>query len=210
MTDVERDANAPVQQVSSNGNRGQVASMADARIGMEQANRSDAHPGSDPHEDERDQTDDFAHMSDAEILAKYADTLNQSILPDLPKIPGYHTFWATTTNARDSVQGRIRQGYSFIKASEIGGWEDVTLKTGDYAGVIGINEMIAMKIPLRIYNLRMKHVHHDLPQAEEEKIRAAAQGLSEDAQRDKGKILDEHGFVDNIVQKPSSAPTFAG
>ena len=76
-----------------------------------------------------------------------------AVLPDLPEIPGFHTFWATTTNSRDTVQNRLRMGYTFLRSSDFPGWDAASIKTGEYAGVIGQNEMIAMKIRLAIWNL---------------------------------------------------------
>lgn len=176
-----------------------VAQAALSRHGMDEVSRDDDHLDND-RDDERDAVD-MHGMTDAEYLVLFRDTINQSVLPDLPKIPGFHTFWATTTNSRDTIASRMRMGYEFIKADELRGWEGGTIKTGDYAGCVGINEMVALKIPERLYQLYMVEVHHRAPLAEEEKIRAAVQDTSEKALRDKGRIVDEDGFADNIVQK---------
>lgn len=184
----------------------QAHAAALSRQGEEEVSRADAHSDFD-HEDERDMPDD-REMTDADYLALFRDTINQSVLPDLPRIPGFHTFWATTTNSRDTIASRRRMGYQFIRADELRGWEGGSIKSGEHAGCVGINEMLAMKIPERLYQIYMREAHHNMPLAEEEKIRATVLAHGENALRDKGKILDEDGFSDNIVQK-APAPVFA-
>src|SRR4051812_2629946 len=107
---------------------GAKASQAAAplsRNGADEVLRADSHID-DGREDERDRQAGDGHadeMSDEEFLAFVRDSVNQSVLPDLPRIPGYHTFWATTTNSRDTVAHRMRLGYQFIKLDELPGWE---------------------------------------------------------------------------------------
>ena len=54
-------------------------------------------------------------ISDDDRVEMFRSQFFQDALPDLPKIPGYHTCWLTTTNPRDSIQMRIRLGYEPIK-----------------------------------------------------------------------------------------------
>lgn len=155
-------------------------------------------------EDERDSLyASAADLSEEEFLELVRSGQVQSVLPNLPKIPGHHTCWATTTNPRDSIAGRLRLGYTVIKYEDIPGWDGASIKTGDYVGCVGINEMIAMKIPQRRYQIMMAELHHRAPMAEEEKIRAVVEQHGENALRDKGRIIDETdgGFGQSIVQK---------
>ena len=204
------DADAPAGNKGARKQRGSNPDQEEgvlARHGMDQLPRSDEHLD-DERDDERESLLDGRELTDEEYLALFRDTINQSVLPDLPKIPGFHTFWATTSNPRDTITSRLRMGYRFIRANDLPGWDGGAVKTGEYAGCVGLNEMIAMKIPLRLYQMYMREVHHRAPLAEEEKIRATVQQKSEDALRDKGRIVDEHGFSDQIVQK-APEPTFA-
>lgn len=182
--------------------------VANARDGADQLQRLDGHDHSDDHDDERDGPGTF-ELSDEEFLELFAESFNQSVLPDLPKIPGFHTFWATTNNPRDTIAWRTRMGYSFVKTSDIPGWEGGAISTGDYAGCIGINEMVAMKIPTRRYQIMMEYVHHRLPLMEEEKVKQAIEAHQESAARVKGKIIDETGMMDSIVQQAQQRPVFA-
>ena len=47
-------------------------------------------------------------ITENERVEMFRQQFFQSSLPDLPKIPGWHMCWLTTTNPRDSVQMRIR------------------------------------------------------------------------------------------------------
>lgn len=109
-------------------------------------------------------------MTDAERLAEFRKSFYNSVLPDLPVIPGFHTCWLTTTNPRDSIAARARLGYEPIRSEEVPGWEFVSLKTGDYVGCIGVNEMIAFKVPLELYEAYMYEAHHTQPLQEEQKL----------------------------------------
>jgi hypothetical protein len=109
-------------------------------------------------------------LTDSERLDLLRRANFQTALPDLPKIPGWHVFWATTTNRNDPIHGRLRLGYEFIKPSDVPGFESYSLKTGDYAGCIGVNEMIAMKLPLHLYEAYMRENHHDEPYRQQEAI----------------------------------------
>ena len=175
---------------------------------MDEMTRSAAAHETDGHEEDERDGQDERDMTDEEYLALFRDSINQSVLPDLPEIPGFHTFWATTTNSRDTVQNRLRMGYTFIKASDFPGWDASSVKTGEYAGVIGQNEMIAMKIPMRRYQLYMQEVHHRQPLAEESKIAAMVDNLRENAARDKGRIMDVGDGTDAIVQE-AKVPVFS-
>lgn len=109
-------------------------------------------------------------LTDAERLAEFRKSFYQSVLPDLPNIPGYHVCWLTTSNPRDPIHARIRLGYEIIVADDIPGWKYSQIKSGEYEGAIGVNEMIAAKLPLELYEAYMYEAHHVQPLAEEQKL----------------------------------------
>lgn len=119
----------------------------------------------DREHQERDITDD-------ERLELFRLAMFQNQLPALPHMPGWHPCWLTTANPRDSIQGRLRLGYQLIKPEEVPGWEHNILTSGSYAGCIGINEMVAAKLPMRLYELYMTEAHHNQPLAEEGRLRS--------------------------------------
>ncbi len=96
----------------------------------------------------------------------------QSILPNIPEIAGYHNCWLSTTNGNDPIHRRIQLGYSPIKASDVPGYAFSSIKSGEWQGCIGVNEMIAFKIPLDLHNKYMQELHFHAPNREEEGINA--------------------------------------
>ena len=120
-------------------------------------------------------------LSDSERVDMLRRTFFQSALPDLPKIDGWHTCWLTTQNPRDPIHGRVRLGYQLIQAHEIPEFEHMGIKDGPYKGAIGVNEMVAAKLPIHLYDAFMREVHYEAPLAEEEQIYSDAMAVSEQA-----------------------------
>lgn len=164
----------------------------------------------DDAQDEREDegiTGDFEELSDDERFDLFLGALDQSVLPDLPKMPGYHVCWLTTSHQSDTIPRRLRLGYTLISAAELGPeWSSTSLKTGDYAGCVAINEMIAAKIPLRQYERYMAELHHVRPLSEEEKLRAAIDQAREDAES-RGAALHEGDAMAGIVRR-AKMPSF--
>jgi hypothetical protein len=134
-------------------------------------------------------------LSDDERVEMFRQQFFQSALPDLPKIPGYHTCWLTTTNPRDSVQMRMRLGYEPIKPEDVPGWEYATVKTGEWVGFIGVNEMLAFKLPLSLYEKFMAEAHYQAPLREEEKLADAAEFLQQQARASGANVVMGDGMV---------------
>lgn len=135
-------------------------------------------------------------ISDDERVAMFRQQFFQSSLPDLPNIPGWHTCWLTTTNPRDSIQTRIRLGYEAVKPEDVPGWEYATLKTGDWAGFIGVNEMLAFKLPLSLYEKYMREAHHDAPLREEEKLTDTAEFMEQQARASNSRLMVGEGNME--------------
>jgi hypothetical protein len=149
---------------------------------------------------EREQTLD-AELTDEVRLELFRDLLHQSVLPDLPQMPGFHVCWLTTSNPRDSIQLRKRLGYELIRVADVpGGWDGVEVRAGDYAGVVGINEMVAARIPLRLYHAYLREAHHLAPLAEEEKLRASLDEFKDSVAR-RGSYVQEGDGTANLVQR---------
>lgn len=109
-------------------------------------------------------------LTDSERLQAFRMNLFNSQLPDLPAIPGYHVCWLTTNNRQDPIHGRMRVGYELIKADDLPGFESISVKTGDWAGFIMVNEMVAAKLSMTLYQAFMKEVHHTQPHQEASKL----------------------------------------
>jgi len=151
-------------------------------------------------------------LGDQERLAEYRMSLYNSVLPNLPKIKGYHVIWLTTKNPADSIAARMRLGYEPIEPHEVPGYESMSIKTGEYVGMIGVNEMVAFKLPLHLFQMYMKEAHHDMPLAEEQKLTDAHEAVREQmlttARRGKKgvKVEYEEGMEDIVEDRP--APKF--
>jgi hypothetical protein len=109
-------------------------------------------------------------LSDDERVEEFRQQFFQSALPDIPKIDGYHVCWLTTENPRDPIHSRIRLGYEPIRLSDIPGWDHSSIKTGEWEGCIGVNEMIAFKLPIELYEQYMRINHHEQPLEEEKAL----------------------------------------
>ena len=141
-------------------------------------------------------------LSDEDRINMFREQLFNDALPDLPPIPGYKTIWLTTSNARDPIQRRLQLGYEFLTPADVPGFEHATLKTGDYSGVIGVNEMIACKLPIRLWEAYMQEAHHLAPLRDEERIRDAVETMQEQARQSKGALIMEEGFEEMQQSQP--------
>lgn len=151
------------------------------------------------------------HLSDSRRLDMFRKQFFQSSLPDLPKIKGFHVCYLTTTNPRDPIHGRMRLGYTPIKAREVPGYSQLKITSGEYAGCIGVNEMVAFKLPLHLYKMYMREAHHEQPLLEERKLRAAVdlanEALAEQGLSRKTQIIEERG--NQKLGKARKSPNFA-
>jgi len=145
-------------------------------------------------------------LSDDDRVEMFRQQFFQSALPDLPKIPGYHSCWLTTTNPRDSIQGRMRLGYEAIKPEDVPGWEYATIKTGEYVGMVGVNEMLAFKLPLRLYETYMTEAHYSAPLREDEKLQAMVDQMKDGIMAAGGSIIEGDGMQD--LRKAPGKPVF--
>lgn len=135
-------------------------------------------------------------ISDEERVEMFRQQFFNDALPDLPSIPGYHMCWLTTTNPRDSIPARMRLGYEPVKPEEIPGWEHVAIKSGEWAGFIGVNEMLAFKLPMSLYERFMQEAHHDAPLREEEKLTDTAEFLQQQARAAGSQLAMGDGMAD--------------
>ena len=135
-------------------------------------------------------------LSDDDRVQMFRDAFYQSALPDLPDIPGYHVCWLTTTNPRDSIHRRLQLGYEPVQPQEVPGMEYATLKTGEWQGFIAVNEMLAFKLPMSLYEKYMQEAHHDAPAREEGKLADTADFLREQAERSGSTMMEGDGISD--------------
>ena len=133
----------------------------------------------------------------------------QSALPPAPDLPGWHVCWLSTTNSYDSIDKRLRLGYTPVMADEVKGYENWRVKAGEHSGYVACNEMLLFKIPMDTYQDIMAHFHHDQPLEEANKIKVQAESqLGRDS---RGKSLGQvEGDGLEQIDKPIPAPLFHG
>lgn len=141
-------------------------------------------------------------ISDDDRLEMFRMQMHNDVLPDLPEIPGYHVCWLTTTNPRDPIQRRIRLGYEPVMAADVPGMEFASIKTGEWAGLIGINEMIAFKLPEHLYQAFMKEAHYDAPLREENKLSEAAEMMRQEAESSGSTMYEGDGMTEMRREVP--------
>ena len=133
----------------------------------------------------------------------------QTILPQVPDIPGFHMCWVSTTNSTDPVHKRVQMGYAPVKASELPGFDQYKIADGgNFDGCIACNEMLLFKIPMEIYQDLMAIYHHDMPLEQEQGIRDRVYGSNEVDSN--GRRLGEvEGDFNSLGRQPARTPTFA-
>lgn len=133
----------------------------------------------------------------------------QSALPPAPDLPGWHVCWLSTTNSYDSIDKRLRLGYTPVMADEVKGYENWRVKAGEHSGYVACNEMLLFKIPMETYQDIMAHFHHDQPLEEANKIKMQAE--SQVGRDSRGKPLGQvEGDGLEQIDKPIPAPVFQG
>lgn len=142
-------------------------------------------------------------ISDDERLEMFLSTFVNSTLPEMPAINGFHLCWLSTTNTKDTIHARLRIGYVLVKPEEVPGWQNLKLNNGDYAGYVGVNEMVLAKLSDRLFQRFMAEVHHNLPLKEASKLRYQAEGWKGQAQAKGANLLIEEGLSNIDQHRPT-------
>lgn len=148
-------------------------------------------------------------LTDDERLDMFRRELFNDALPNLPEIAGYHCCWLSTNyQGGDTIHKRMRLGYELIRSDEIPGFDHISLKTGEYAGCIGVNEMVAAKIPEGLYRGYMRIAHHDQPREAADALNRQLDSIREEAARAGGRITTDVGEgIDGMKElQRTSAP----
>jgi len=152
--------------------------------------------------DDRSVTED-REMTDDDRLEMFRMQQFSDALPDLPVIPGYHMCWLSTTNGSDPIARRVRLGYTPVRSEDIPGFEYASQKTGEWAGCVGINEMLAFKLPLSLYEKFMQEAHHNAPAREEGKLADTADFLRDQLKAKGSAIFEDEGMAELHQQAPA-------
>lgn len=167
----------------------------------------DEHALDDREHDRHDDDADREEVED-ERLNHFLDTQHQTVLPSLPRQDGYHICWLTTTNSRDTIHWRKSIGYELISLSDHPEWSGASAHSGDYAGYVTVGEMIAARISHSQYDKFMRAVHHNMPLAEEEKLRSQAEQIRRGVESQGSRVTEVGNGTAQVVQRVSRLPSF--
>jgi len=148
-------------------------------------------------------------ITDAEFLKRLRISSASNLLPDAPTIPGYHLCWIplTSNNNFDTVHFRKQIGYSMVKPEEIPDFMLLSNRAGQVDGCVSYNEMILMKIPVRLYNLLMKDAHHTQPIEQERVIKQTITSMEDKEGANIARDLHEMSGINKLARKVPE-PTF--
>jgi hypothetical protein len=154
--------------------------------------------------------DSFASTQDIDQM--WSDEWTQSALPKVPDMPGYHLCWLSTTNSYDTIDKRIRLGYTPVLADEMPGFENYRVKAGEHVGHISCNEMLLFKIPMDLYQRVMTHFHYQKPMEATQAIMERMEELQQGADSSGHRLLKTEGEGFGNVAKSSvnRPPVFEG
>lgn len=147
-------------------------------------------------------------LSDDERLEMFRMQMFSEALPNLPNIPGWHCCWLTTNHGRDTIQSRLRLGYVPLTAADVPHLEYAQIKTGEYAGLIAVNEMLAFKLPDHLYQMYMREAHHNMPRRQEEKLSDTADMIKREAEGKGFQVTEFEGNAD--LREEVAAPRHFG
>ena len=152
----------------------------------------------------------FASTQDIDQM--WSDEWTQSALPKVPDIPGFHLCWLSTTNSYDTIDKRIRLGYTPVLADELPGFENYRVKAGEHVGHISCNEMLLFKIPMDLYQRVMTHFHYQKPMEATQAIMERMEELQQGVDSSGHRLLKTEGEGFSSVGKQSinRPPTFEG
>lgn len=175
-----------------------------SRVGLEMTDER--------QDDERDglerefsEDPDFA---EDERLELFLETQHQTVLPNLPIMDGYHVCWLTTSNPRDSIQWRQSIGYELLLAEHCPQWKGVSANVGGVYGCVSVNEMVAARISISLYNKLMKAVGHYLPLQEEQKLRSQTDSLAQRARQRNLEVQEGDGTAGIVQRAERPIPVF--
>lgn len=149
-------------------------------------------------------------MSDEEYIRRFRVSLVNNILPDLPKIPGYHLCWVpqNSNNQYDTVDFRKRVGYSVVKPEEVPNFMVGNNRSGQHEGCVSYNELILVKIPDRLYQLYMRDSHHTQPIEQERVIKQNIVAIEDKEGQSAARDLNEMTGINNLARKVAT-PNFS-
>lgn len=136
---------------------------------------------------------DEREVTDSRRLDVSMDDWSFDKMPQLPVIPGFKTIWLSTTHKQDTISRRKKLGYTEIRPEEAPDLAAYSTQSGDNAGAIICEELMAFKLPEELWFKYMNHFHHTKPLMDEAGIKEEIERIQEQAAAFKGRVEFEGG-----------------
>jgi hypothetical protein len=188
----------------------QMANTQQDRFGDERLKKSagDAVRGSRDGADVDRVSSDGTSLSAAERRRLLRQEWVQTILPQVPELPGYHLCWVSTTNGTDPIYKRLQVGYTPVKATEVPGFDQYkVVSDNEFNGCIACNEMLLFKIPMQVYQDLMAIFHNDMPLEQEQAIRERVSNANEFDSNGR-PLLEMEGDFNQLGRQSIRNPVF--
>ena len=146
--------------------------------------------------------------TDPSFSRALAEKFIQEALPDVPKIPGFHTCWLSTTSQYDPIHKRLRMGYVPVQAEDVPGFDHLKVKSGEQVGLISVNEMVLYKIPEEVYQAVMQHFHHNEPNDAQQALSMRDEQQLAGLKDRNGRPLVSREYDQSAAETPVPVPVF--
>jgi len=144
----------------------------------------------------------------AERIRMIREEWSQDVLPQPPKVEGWHFCWLSTTNSTDPIYKRIQRGYMPVKSAEVPAFgSQFMVNGGEFDGCISCNEMLLFKIPTEVFEDLMTIYHHDMPIEQEESIRESVEKAQQFDSNDR-KLMEVEGDFNSLGRGNARSPSF--
>lgn len=144
-----------------------------------------------------------------EYIAKMRSEFLFSALPAAPIIPGFHLIYLSTTNQYDTIQRRQRMGYVPVRYEEIAAInpEMAAYKpnSGQYDGLVMVNEMLLYKIPQALYEGYMRELHEKMPQEQADRLKSNVEQLVAGAGTGQKLVMEVGDGTNELIKRPAPA-----
>lgn len=137
--------------------------------------------------------------TDPEKRRAFRERWAQTHLPNLPKKPGMHRCWVSSTHPTDTPARRVALGYRVLTLDDVkgSGWnpEQASVKDGaSVDNVVRWREMVGMEWPEEDYQAYCREFHVDLPRDMARDIYAPLQETADRVREAGGTVELGDGF----------------
>lgn len=167
-----------------------------------------ARAASNPSSEDLSVKDD-PYLSDAEALSKFKSAMSSTVLPNAPVIPGFHLCWVpiSSNNSSDTIDFRKTIGYAVVKEEEVPGFISPSNRSAQFDGCVSHNELILMKLPMRLYQMYMRENHHTQPLEQERIIKDRILDMKDKDGSSLARDKQEMTGINRLARKVAE-PTF--